>query len=280
MQLLADLQLLGGEPDEVCRNAMVTSCERHQWQLAVALVADAGDPWRRAKLSQLVDRRVELERPESWILPDLEDLSFSKLVVLTWAAASLSAHLSGKLGQEVMRRLSRGDAALLSMENIAKLAWAISMLPATSTTPLALHHLQLELTQRANKMHVIDEDIEGFVASFLEDAFTVLWSSSFAGFLFEAAAHAAWRLLRLLRFPVQIHPLESLNEGVCNTAEPHVVQLLPDQLVIFKPPGWEVDYATGSAGVARSLLSSFLSAWLTPRRLCCKQKLRQTQEQN
>ena len=266
---------------------MATACERqHQWGVALTLVDREvtaeflGDKsWRRAKLSQLGGR------PQSWNLEpgsDLEDLSFSKLVVRMWAAASLSAeaHESSQLCWEATCRLTHGDATHLSMDNMAKLAWSISMLPPCSATPLALHHLQRELAHRAERLGYATESGEGqgLVQAFVDEALTVLWSSSFAGFLSDVAAQSVWHLQSATD---GIHPLEWL-EGVPDPSrssgidEAHVVQLLPEQLVIFKPPGWEVDYATAAGpteGVLSSKLSDFVRAWLTPRQFRCRQKL-------
>lgn len=185
-----------------------------------------------------------------------------------------------------MCRLTRGDASHLSVDNMAKLAWSISMLPPCSATPLALHHLQRELVQRAERLRYATESGEGqgFVQAFVDEALTVLWSSSFAGFLSDAAAHSVWHLQSATD---QIHPVEWLGvpdpSKSSRIGEAYVVQLLPEQLVIFKPPGWEVDYATASTaaglaeGVLRSKLSDFVRAWLTPRQFRCRQKLQQTE---
>lgn len=269
---------------------MATACERQdQWRVALTLLDSevtteflGDESWRLAKLSQL------RERPKSWNLEpasDLEDMSFSKLVVRMWAAASLSAGAreSSQLCWEAMCRLTRGDASHLSIDNIAKLAWSISMLPPCSATPVALHHLQRELAHRAQRLRYATESGEGhgFVQTFLDEALTVLWSSSFAGFLSDAAAHSVWNLQSATD---RIHPVEWL-EGVPDPSrsrigEAYVVQLLPEQLVIFKPPGWEVDYAPAAGlaeGVLRSKLSDFIRAWLTPRQFRCRQKLQQIQ---
>lgn len=284
VQLMVEQQHHGTVPDDICYNALSTICEQQdQWCAAVVVLRSApgallardktDKAWRLAKLSQLLEgprpRTLSLDLDADW--EDLSHLSFSKFVILIWSVASLSeARLGQHLCQEALRRLrGDGDASLLSMEEVAKLGWSISMLPANFATPLVLHQLQREVAKRSEGLK---GDSAGSRAAFLDEALTVLWSSSFAGCLSDLASRFLWQLLQLRKIEV-LPPLETNIMSDVKTCEmPQVVQLLPDQLVSLKPPGWEVDY-TDTADGTGCRLSSFLSAWLTPRLLRCRQTL-------
>ena len=283
---MAEQQHHGTVPDDICYNALSTICEQQdQWCAAVVVLGSAAGAllardktdkaWRLAKLSQLVERprprTLSLNLDGDW--EDLSHLSFSKFVVLIWSVASLSeARLGQHLCQEALRRLRSdddGDASLLSMEEVAKLGWSISMFPANFATPLVLHQLQREVSKRSKGLK---GDSAASRATFLDEALTVLWSSSFAGCLSDLASRFLWQLLPLRKIEV-LPALEANIMSDVKTCEmPQVVQLLPDQLVILKPPGWEVDYTDTTDGTGCHL-SSFLSAWLTPRLLRCRQTL-------
>ena len=220
-----------GAWDEICTNSLATCYERlGLWRLAVAKLGGggqlAGQAWRQAKLGRLQGGLPPKLKPGG----ELPDLMF------TWAAASLGINVP-ELAQQMWHQLEAG--AQLSGRELSQLAWALAMLEPSVHSTRALHRLQLELAQMCRRGRV---DVR--------DALTVLWSASFSDCLSARAAETVWEtfgrpaaLLQALEMPT--------------TGSVRLVKILPGQFVIYKPPGWQVDYKEGRKA-DRGYLSSFL----------------------
>ena len=224
--------VLYGAWDEVCTNSLATCYERQGlWRLAVSKLGGA-QAWRQAKLGRLQGSQAKLERERE--VPDL---------MFTWAAASLGINVP-ELAKQVWHELEAG--LQLSARELSQLAWALAMLEPSVHSTRALHRLQMELAEMCRRGRA---DVR--------DALTVLWSASFSDCLSPRAAEMVWETFR--GPPAVLQALERPTAGSVR-----LVKVLPGQFVIYKPPGWQVDY--GEALQAdRGYLSSFLNSFQ-----CCR----------
>ncbi|CAJ1344376.1 unnamed protein product [Effrenium voratum] len=253
------LWLLGLRPDAVCINAACTACERQlHWRQALRLAGSefaASAAWRRAKVAELSE-----DQPQAAAVQEAPN-TLPKLAVLLWSSASLGLD-AGHLCAEVSERLRHREGQVLDVRQMADLAWALSMLPSDSTTMVSLQHLQWDLARLTLRGSLPPD--------FPDRALTVLWSSCFAGCSSHQAAEVVWRALQEASQAQggasAVAPL-TLKPPLAPSPEPRVALQLRDKAVVFKPPGWQVDYSPSgkteeaeSDGKARSHLSDFLRA--------------------
>ncbi|CAK9097827.1 Ribosomal large subunit pseudouridine synthase D (23S rRNA pseudouridine(1911/1915/1917) synthase) (rRNA pseudouridylate synthase D) (rRNA-uridine isomerase D), partial [Durusdinium trenchii] len=180
----------------------------------------------------------------------------------TGAAASPARPSGSQVISEVWKRLADGEQ--LTINERAILAWSLSMLPSSPLTPLAIQELQVQMVQVASQLR-----LEELLGEFAAAAFTVFWSSSFADSLSRSAAQAVWLAMwNALNLEPQLFPVEVVSWAKSSQVDPGM-QIFPDQVVISKPPGWQVDYeevAPPSDASSGRRLSELLRAVATPRR--------------
>ncbi|CAE7595563.1 EMB2654, partial [Symbiodinium natans] len=194
------------------------------------------------------------------------DLEFSELCSVMWSVASMSAAdvLSGLVDRATVQ-LEHGDGRLLKSASLANLAWALSTSGPSKTHDSALLQVQSELVRRLPEL--CQSQSYRWQMEFVDAALTILWASSFADVLAWATADAARSSLsqlgaRLDLDSLKLLPVASGQSGQVpsapSSAAPFVKAEVADVLVVFKPPGWEVDLGPQEASREKGRLSEFV----------------------
>ncbi|CAE8590607.1 unnamed protein product [Polarella glacialis] len=156
------------------------------------------------------------------------------------------------------------------MGDLLKLAWGFA---ASGVDVELLMAIQKEVTTRLGRV-----DLQSFSElsrhEFLQDTLGLLWASNFAGYRSNNLLASARLVIRQAgaimdraHGPSSSPAFESMGKLPCTEADlwqpagkPQIILDLPDRLVIFKPPGWEVHNQNTDLQ-----LSSFLQATLGKR---------------
>ncbi|CAJ1345550.1 unnamed protein product [Effrenium voratum] len=252
------------EPNDVAINSVVTAAEKAgQWQIALMLLdlesarqegpgAQAQRAWRRG-------RRARLGAAPGAAAPQqLPESTLQELSTLAWAVAVAGA-TDRELLREIRARLQNGEAKLLPLRSLANLAWSLAM---------SGHDVQI--LRRELGARIESGSLSGLSSA--SSVLELLWASNFATATGSAASSSS-RSLSVWAAVMRALPAPALAPLVANSGsgsipgagtggmEPTVARQLPDRLVVYKPPGWQVD----ECGEAMAFpLSSFVRA-LHPR---------------
>ncbi|CAE8588868.1 unnamed protein product [Polarella glacialis] len=257
-----------------------------EWTGGEAPGAFSGRSWRLAKLDSSdtpsgQEAKEQLAREALAELSEEEGLRSPRAVAtLLWSLASLGvsdAALLQAANEAVASRLSMGQC---STRDLSKLAWSLASLG--SREPLVFEGIQRELSRRAEQLLLFAEGVSTAAApassqrvtEFAMAALACAWACSCAGVpqspSLQQAILRAGRALSRAAGPAAVVPLVAIqrvwgDQSRNCEALPKVVLELSDRLVVYKPPGWQVDDGQDEAGTGRGWLSSFLHALLPAR---------------
>ncbi|CAE8614196.1 unnamed protein product [Polarella glacialis] len=267
------------EPDEVSYNALITVCERSEqldrgvqflWESkerGVSLSA-AFFPWALARLSVPDPDVISAAFDEVAMKLSSSQLAPQELSIIVWAFGMLGVNNPTLFHALINQAVPQLES--FTMGDLLKLAWG----SAASGVDLELFMtIQNEVIARLE--HV---DLQSFSemskTAFLQDTLGLLWASNFAGCCSNNLLTSARLVIRQAgaimdraHGPSSSTAFRSMGDLPCTEADqwqpankPQTILDLPDRLVVFKPPGWEVyDQNT------ELQLSSFLQATLGKR---------------
>ncbi|OLP95059.1 putative RNA pseudouridine synthase [Symbiodinium microadriaticum] len=199
------------------------------------------------------------------------DIQLSELCSVMWSLASMSAtDALGDLVKTARGRLEKGEGRLLKPASLANLAWALSIADSESAVLLAV---QRELVRRLPELS--QSQSYRWQMEFADATLTILWASSFAntsaGPARLAARTALGRVGARLDPAGKLLPAVASRVGLSGTSrrmEPFIKKAVADVLVVFKPPGWEVDLSSQEQSREKGRLSEFIRAMYYPSNGC------------
>ncbi|CAJ1372710.1 unnamed protein product [Effrenium voratum] len=268
--------------DVLSYNAAITACEKNfQWKAVLCLLMETSTAVGEA-VSQLYETATcaasslsTEERTEmSWRLGKLSqlglpgatlntvptDATLTALCTMVWSAAS-AFDACEALAQAVEQRF--GEAWTLSGRSLANLAWGLATLNIGEPKLYLL--IQGEVLRRGRELIASKSVLINYASCLVE----VLWACSFAGLASASRASEAHDVLDAIG--QQLDDMCDMcdtcvprrepgahEHAVFNGPPPRVVMDLPDKLVLFKPPGWQVDDLTSEGRPLSAFLRSSL----------------------
>jgi len=217
--------------------------------------------WRLARLSR-TDlpgvRQISVAKVSEAALEQMEldtsSASISEITAMLWSMASLSVQVDLTRFTSISARL-----ATSSLTGLANLAWAVATLGCDRPAEDLLLAFQEELLRRCTWKMQLGSGPQATAEALL----TVLWSATFAGLLQERVRSAVHQFLLQEIVPQfdelggDLLPLASTSASQ-EAEDPKINMDLGDRLVIYKPPGWEVDTTISPGPSSGRLLSAFL----------------------
>ncbi|CAE8621936.1 unnamed protein product [Polarella glacialis] len=261
-------------PDEWSYTALLSACEgSHQLEQGLQLLLELREgggvsfsasffPWALASLSVSDPEIIRSVFDEVLLTLSTSELPPQQLSIIAWASGMLgvkNAPLFRLLLTQALPRMK-----LFAMDELLKLAWGFA---ASRSDLHLLGAIQEEVTARLEEMD-LQSLSESTRYAFVQDTLVMLWAFNFAGLLGSKLLTGARQLIRQAGAIIdRSHGLRISCAGPELLAtmppvdpagsDPRILLSLPDRLVIFKPPGWEVhDQQT------ELQLSSFLQASL------------------
>ncbi|CAE8588905.1 unnamed protein product [Polarella glacialis] len=265
-------------PDEITYNAAIDVCERSQ-QLERGLqilwesrerggsLSVAYFPWALARLSVHDPDIISAAFDEVALKLSASQLAPQELSIIAWAFGMLGMNNPIFFNALVIQAVPQLRS--FTMGDLLKLAWGSA---ASGVDVELFMAIQNEVTTRLEQV-----DLRLFSElsrnTFLQDTLGLLWASNFAGYCSNKLLASARLVIRQAGASmdrahgdasISLPACQSIGELPCTEADPwqpdgkpQTILDLPDRLVIFKPPGWEVH------GQGTELqLSSFLQATL------------------
>ncbi|CAE8699965.1 unnamed protein product, partial [Polarella glacialis] len=296
LRLMPQARLL---QDVVCQSAAATACEKaRQWRVSAQLLLATsnsleGNPtaeglsrqaWCLSRLDGVEDEsRLKATLLARSATPHLNRMRPQELAVLLRSFASMSV-LDSTFVSEACRQVSVvlaswRLAAELPTRSLGDVAWALATLGAGD--PQLFEAMQQELVKRCAAFRVKDDTPGTACVEFTSAALLLLWACSFAGQLMNSAAQCAQMLLHRIGRSLDqrassaviascavVLPLSGTPPDGDDGDLPSVVLELPDRLVLYKPPGWQVDDGQDDPRdkPERDRLSSFVHLLLPPQR--------------
>ncbi|CAE8656583.1 unnamed protein product [Polarella glacialis] len=266
-------------PDEVSYNALISVCERSQqlerglqllWEskgrgvsLSVAFF-----PGALARLSVHDPDIISAAFDEVMLKLSASPLTPQELSSIAWSSGMLGVNNSTLLQALVIQAVPQLE--LFTLRDLLKLAWGFA---ASGVDVGLLMAIQTEVITRLEQVD-LHHFSELFRNAFLQETLGLLWASNFAGCCSNKLLASARLVIRqagaimdIAHGPSSLPAYESFGELPCTEADlwqpdgkPQIILDLPDRLVIFKPPGWEVHSQHTDLQ-----LSSFLQAALGKR---------------
>ncbi|CAE7763190.1 unnamed protein product [Symbiodinium sp. CCMP2592] len=228
------------------------------WRLARTTRHFASSPTMVKQMSTSLSQLVMSEASS--------DIELSELCSVMWSLASMSATdaLSG-LVKSAKGRLENGEGRLLKPASLANLAWALSIADSESAVLLAV---QRELIRRLPELS--NSQSYRWQMEFVDATLTILWASSFADSSAGPAKLSARSSLGKLGARLDLTAGKKLLpavagsrvglSGASSRMEPFIKKAVADILVVFKPPGWEVDLSSQEQSREKGRLSEFIRA--------------------
>ncbi|CAE8586890.1 unnamed protein product [Polarella glacialis] len=266
-------------PDQITYNAAITMCERSQeLDRGLQLLWESKERGGSLSVAFFPGALARLSVHDPDIISDAFDevalklsgsqLPPQELSIIAWAFGMLGVNNPTLFQALVIQAVPQLES--FTMEDLLKLTWGFT---ASGVDVEILKAIQTEVTTRLE--HV---DLQSFSElsrkAFLQDTLGLLWTSNFAGYCsinLLASARLVIRQAGAIRDrahgPSSLPAYGSMGELPCAEADlwqpagkPQIILNLPDRLVIFKPPGWEVHSQHTDLQ-----LSSFLQATLGKR---------------
>ncbi|CAE8621630.1 unnamed protein product [Polarella glacialis] len=266
-------------PDEVSYNALISVCERsQQLERGLQLLGESRErgvslsvaffPWAIARLSIDDPDIISASFDEVALKVSSSQLAPQELSNIAWAFGMLGVNNPTLFQALVIQAVPQLES--FTMGDLLKLAWGSA---ASGVDVELLMAIQSEVTTRLE--HV---DLHSFSElsriAFLQDTLGLLWASNFAGLCSSNLLASARLVIRQAgaimdraHGPSSSPACESMGKLPSTEADlwqpastPQTILDLPDRLVIFKPPGWEVH-----SQHTELQLSSFLQATLGKR---------------
>ncbi|CAE6959133.1 rluD [Symbiodinium sp. CCMP2456] len=294
LELFGDMSASKLQPDAVSYNVVIGACERSsQWEAVLALlreesstfgklVADLCTPnsgtfitrlldlesksnsdlchlvWRFAKLAQAALFDVDIRcitRAATTVLTVAvnRDLHLSEISTYLWSLAVLGVNGPGvrRLMLQLRKRLAAGQEKLLPLSLLANIIWAVAMMK-----DLELLVLQKEMVARS-KMDFWQ------TLDFASAALEVLWASAFVQRLPVQVENSLSESVRRIAGELDRRPSPALSSPATSSGpqkdreseSPRILRCYSDRVVVYKPPGWQVDDALAERRLP-------LSSWL------------------
>ncbi|CAE8596920.1 unnamed protein product [Polarella glacialis] len=246
-------------PNEITYIAAISVCER-SLQLARGLqllreskkrggsLSVAFYPWALARLSVHDPDIISAALDEVTLKLSASRLAPKELSIIAWAFGMLGVTNPMLFHALIIQAVPQLQS--FTMGDLLKLAWGFAAAGVDVELFIAI---QNEVAARLEKVDLLNFS-ELSRDAFLQDTLGLLWASNFAGYCSNNLLASARLVIRQAgasmdraHSPSSSPACQSMGELPCTEADPlqpdskpQTILDLPDRLVIFKPPGWEV----------------------------------------
>ncbi|CAE8619200.1 unnamed protein product [Polarella glacialis] len=263
-------------PDETTYSVAISMCERSQeLEQGLQLLWESKERVGSLSIAFFPGNLARLSVHDPDIISDAFDevafkLSVSQpappeLSIIAWSFGMLGVNNPTLFQALVIQAVPQLES--FTMRDLLKLAWGFA---ASGVHVEILKAIQSEVTTRLELVDLMSFS-ELSRKAFLQETLGLLWASNFAGYCSNKLLASARLVIRQAganmdgaHGPSSLPAYESMGELPCTEAgqwqpagKPQIILDLPDRLVIFKPPGWEVHSQHTDLQ-----LSSFLQATL------------------